>query len=93
MRNALAKTDHRQTSLVLDRVLKEGLTYSDRLSMLMDLEVACEQFNLDLKELLSFNRFNFAHDILGIAGHINRRTKHIENCFLPRCAKGVENDR
>lgn len=40
---------------------------------------------LDLEKLLGADDFNFAHDAFGIAGHINRSTGQLENCFLPRC--------
>lgn len=43
---------------------------------------------LDLDALLSFDGFNFAHDVGGIRRHLNRGTGKLENCFLPRCARG-----
>lgn len=42
---------------------------------------------LNLNRLFEFDDFNFAHDIFGIAKHINRRTGKIERHFVPRCAK------
>ena len=41
---------------------------------------------LDLAKLLDFPDFDFAHDVFGIGGHLNRETGKLENCFLPRCA-------
>jgi len=39
---------------------------------------------LDLTALLNADSFDFAHDVLGIRRHINRKTGKLENCFLPR---------
>jgi hypothetical protein len=69
------------------RAEKEGLAYLDRISMEMDLECADNNVGLDFNKLLSFDKFNFAHDICGIRNNINRATAKIENCFLPRCAR------
>lgn len=72
---------------ILERIKKENVSYADRMSMFMDLNVARKEFNMDLDQLLNFDSFNFIHDVLGIARNINRNTKRIKNCFLPRCAK------
>lgn len=63
------------------------LAHYDRMSLIMDIEVAHEQFGLRLEELLKADDLDFAHDIVGIQQNIDRRTKTIENCFLPRYAK------
>lgn len=42
---------------------------------------------LDLEKLLKADPFNFAHDITGIARHIDRETGQLKDCFLPRCSK------
>lgn len=39
---------------------------------------------LDLQKLLDADDWNFAHDIFGIRGHIDRETGKLKNCFLPR---------
>lgn len=41
---------------------------------------------LRLHELLAADKVNFAHDLGGIYQHLNRKTKQLENCFLPRFA-------
>ena len=51
------------------------------------LDVNCCHSNgnpLRLKELLEADDFNFAHDVFGIARHLNRDTGKLENHFLPR---------
>jgi len=42
---------------------------------------------LDLAKLLAADDFNFAHDVFGIRGHIDRRTGKLDGRFLPRCAR------
>ena len=58
----------------------------DRTEFMMDLLATHNSCPLKLKELLETDRFNFYHDIGGIRQHLNRRTGHLENCFLPRFA-------
>lgn len=41
---------------------------------------------LDFEKLVRFDDFSFAHDIAGIARHINRDTGKLERNFLPRCS-------
>jgi len=69
---------------IAKRAEKNHLIAFDRISLIMDLEVAHNQFNLKLENLLNADNFNFAHDIVGIQNNINRRTKEIENLFVPR---------
>jgi len=66
---------------VTNRIDKLKLTYGDRISTFMDLEYS----NVDVRKLLSFDDFNFIHDIAGIARNFNRKTKRFDNCFTPRC--------
>jgi hypothetical protein len=42
---------------------------------------------LDLKKLHDFDDFNLLHDMLGIAGTINRKTGKLTGIFHPRCAQ------
>ena len=60
----------------------------NRLGIEMDLTAThvngCE---LDLEKLLTFDDYNFAHDVVGIVKHIDRNTGELLNCFLPRCSK------
>ena len=58
----------------------------DRMSLIMDIQAAHEQFKLKLDKLLEADDYNFSHDIVGIQQNINRKTKEIENYFLPRYA-------
>lgn len=60
----------------------------DLLSLSMDI-CACHLNGcpLDLEKLLKADDFNFAHDIVGIFKHMDRKTGQLKDCFLPRSAK------
>lgn len=61
--------------------------YRDKLSMTMDIDATNENYPLKLQELLEAEDFNFYHDLIGIGNNLNRKTKKLENCFLPRYTK------
>ncbi len=42
---------------------------------------------LDLKKLCDIDHANFAHDVFGIARHLDRKTGELRNFFVPRCAR------
>jgi len=46
----------------------------------------CNGCALDLARFAGGDDFNFAHDIAGIARHLNRSTGQLEGYFLPRFA-------
>lgn len=75
---------------IVRRAEKMGLC-KDRLSMDMDITaVHCNGRRLDLKKLLNFPDFDFAHDICGIQRHINRTNGKLLDYFLPRCSAKAE---
>ena len=58
----------------------------------MDIEMDITAIHLNdvelrLDDLLKADDFNFAHDVLGIRNHINRKTGKLEDCFLPRFSR------
>ena len=58
---------------------------TDLIEILMDVAACHLNGNpLLLRDMLEADEFNFMHDILGIARHINRKNGHLENCFSPR---------
>ena len=61
--------------------------YKTKLDLMMDIDTANEDCPLKLEELLKADDMNFYHDIIGIGNNLNRQTKKLENCFLPRYAK------
>ncbi len=66
---------------------KLGITLI-HIDVVMDLD-ACHSNGCPLKlaELLAADDFNFAHDVLGIKAHIDRKTGKLASCFLPRYAQ------
>lgn len=85
----MKKENHEVLVKILDRAEKLGVisrTAYPRMTLLMDLENVDDEIGLDFDKLLNTDNYNFTHDIAGIQGHINRTTKKLENCFVPRCA-------
>jgi len=66
---------------------KMKANYKDKLSLMMDIDATNENCPLKLQELLEAKDADFYHDIIGIHNNLNRQTKKLENCFLPRFAK------
>lgn len=71
---------------IVERADNMKLLCFDRLSLMMDLKCANEEFHLRLDEFLEADDFNFSHDISGIQHHIDRNTKTFQDCFVPRFA-------
>ena len=82
----MTKDEMLTISEIAKRADEKGLLMFDRTSLIMDIQAAHEQFKLKLDKLLEADDYNFSHDIVGIQQNINRKTKEIENCFLPRYA-------
>ena len=75
-------------SQVCDRADELGISYDDRMSMMMDLDaVHSNGCSLDWTRLLNAPEFDFKHDVCGIHNKINREDGTLRDCFLPRCAK------
>ena len=56
----------------------------DHVSVMMDLECVHERTPLDLERLLGADDFNVMHDVIGINNCLNRETRKLERCFVPR---------
>jgi len=69
-------------------VLKEVGVTRDRQAIEMDLS-ACHANGcpLDFKRLEDADDFNLAHDLLGIARHLDHCTGKLRRHFVPRCAR------
>lgn len=78
--------------LIAKRADKMGLMAFDRMSLIMDLQTANDEFNLRLQEFLDADDYNFAHDIVGIQNNINRLERKMENIFVPRYASNQSDD-
>ena len=72
---------------IAERAEDMNLLIVDRISLIMDLECVNKEFDLRLKELLNADDFNFSHDICGIQKNLNRKTKELENFFVPRFSR------
>ena len=75
---------------VLNRVdeLREKHNLSntpDRITLMISLEYANLSIN-ELKNLLSFDKGNFGHDVFGIDRYMSRDTYKLTDCFSPRCS-------
>lgn len=72
---------------IAERAEELGIYHGERLTLLMDIESADEQFNMRLEDWLNADNFNFAHDVVGIVNNIDRSTFPAEiSRFLPRFA-------
>ena len=76
---------------IIHRIAQRGATtlagcpYLDIALDIYFMHISCG--GLRLKELLEADDMNFIHDIVGIRKNLNRDTKKLENCFVPRYAK------
>ena len=69
---------------IAERADKKGILVFDRLSLMMDLGCANEEFHLRLEDLLNASDGDFVHDVCGIMNNLNRETKKMGNFFTPR---------
>ena len=72
---------------ICERADQMRIIDGERMVLMMDLESAAKYYFLDLRRLLEADDEDFVHDIRGIQRNINRKTKEIENYFVPRCAR------
>lgn len=80
--------DFRTISKIANRAIDMGInSHADKLSLVMDIEYTTDETPLDLDRLLAADDFNFAHDIIGIQNYLDRNTKKLVNCFVPRYAR------
>ncbi len=75
--------------ILMDKIANRAMAFFnkpkfDRMTILLDLEFVHERTPLRLKEFLDADNFNFAHDVMGIHRHMDRRTKKLSNRFSPR---------
>ena len=82
--NKLSKENHKALFNVASRAQKADIRRF--VDCCLDLKFCYEHTQLDFTKLLSFDNFNFSHDIAGIANNLNHDTHKLDNCFCPRCA-------
>lgn len=91
----LSKKTIEQLEGISKRADEMNLLIHDKLSLEMDLMFMIDYFGgMRLGDLLKADKHNFTHDIVGIQNHINRATKEVIGCFVPRYVQsgGQEND-
>ena len=71
---------------ITKRARKMGIARGDKISQMMDIDHAADQFNMRLEEMENAPDFDFAHDFIGIQNTMNRETGKIEGLFVPRYA-------
>ena len=71
---------------ITDRAQALDIARGDKITQMMDIDHAADQFNMRLEEMAEADDFNFAHDFIGIQNTINRETGRIEGLFVPRYA-------
>lgn len=87
----LTREDYNICDKITTRVMEMGLYPSNyRVTAMMDIQNAAKYFNMRLQEWLEAEKFDFAHDVLGIARAINRVAYPVDfsndPLFLPRFA-------
>lgn len=84
----LKKQDYKLISSIAKRAWNDMKDYYvSMVDFVLDLECVKEKYNLDLKRLLEADDLDFYHDIYGIHNNLNRQTKQLDNCFIPRYCK------
>ncbi len=81
--------DHETLKRIVARAERAGFIggtgpYPDKLTLALDIDAVLNEMPLRLKAWARADAFNFAHDIFGIAKHMNRKTAKLEGCFVPR---------
>lgn len=71
-----------------ENIMGRNLSGLNRLSLLMDVELADHRFHLRLQDWLDSDDRNFAHDWVGIQKNIDRQKKLFDKTFVPRFAEG-----
>lgn len=83
----MTKEDKVLISEIAKRSEEMSIGNGNRLTRMLDLEVAHEQFNLRLEDFANAKAIDFIHDFCGIQGHVDRKNKEwVDDCFLPRFA-------
>jgi hypothetical protein len=61
------------------------------LSLIMDIECVDKMHNLDLDRMLEdLDSFHVQHDVIGIWRNLDRKTKKLRDCWLPRFGQDWE---
>ena len=72
---------------IIDAIVHRARAWLPDDGLKMDLISTHLRVPLRLQELLDADDFNFAHDIVGIAQHLNRETLRLQDGWMPRFAR------
>ena len=83
---------NKEEIILISKIVKRGYPlmsdcYRSMLDMILDITCVNDCTPLKLNDLLISDNQNFCHDIIGICNNLNRSTKKLDNCFIPRYAK------
>ncbi len=80
-------------AVTIGRIVRRAAAFHPDDAMTISMDVTACHANgcpLDLEKLLDAPDFDFAHDVMGIRRHIDRKTGKLGGCFVPRCAADQE---
>lgn len=87
---AVAREEARTIGAIASRAVKMAASLGVDYPFMdadMDVTFAHRDCPMKLEQLLAADDANFSHDVFGIRRHLNRETKKLEDCFLPRFSK------
>lgn len=91
---AVAKKKCQLISKIADRAIAAGINlHKEKISLVMDILAADDEFSLSLGDLLTADDQNFYHDILGIQHNLNRHIRKMDNYFVPRYSTNQQGGR
>lgn len=88
------KAEFEKMVKICERAEALDIAPAERITLIMDLDNTHQSIGLNLDALLEADDLDFSHDIVGIRNHMNRQTKELDDCFVPRYAlqKNVDID-
>jgi hypothetical protein len=87
---SIAKRDGELIARIVDRAIalaREFRVRPGRVNLFIGIAMAHQHMPMDLDMLLTIDDANFAHDVFGIMRHIDPKTGHLLDCFVPRTAR------
>jgi len=80
---------NKENMILISKIAKRGFPklhdhYRSMLDLILDLNCVNDHTPLKLDDLLKADDQNFYHDMIGICKNLNRSTKLLDNCFIPR---------
>ena|SRR3990172_7449479 len=89
----VTRHEARLISQIVKRAVLEFETFTHANEFDLEMAITAVHANgcpLRLEDMLKGDSFNFLHDIHGMLANFNRNTGKLGNCFLPRYAKGKQ---